>query len=59
MAEQWGGEPGPDAASCSLTLLSSLTPQLPIRNGSEVRDPLVTYEGSNPPASPLQGDLNQ
>lgn len=32
------------------------TPQLPIRNGSEVRDPLVTYEGSIPPASPLQGD---
>ena len=30
-----------------------------MRNGSEVRDPLVTYEGSNPPASPLQGDLNQ
>uniref|UniRef100_A0A8C7CDX3 Tyrosine-protein kinase n=2 Tax=Mustelinae TaxID=169418 RepID=A0A8C7CDX3_NEOVI len=30
---------------------------LPIRNGSEVRDPLVIYEGSNPPASPLQGDL--
>ncbi|XP_002720675.2 tyrosine-protein kinase Lck [Oryctolagus cuniculus] len=30
---------------------------LPIRNGSEVRDPLVTYEGSNPPASPLQDNL--
>uniref|UniRef100_A0A8C9KRI5 Tyrosine-protein kinase n=1 Tax=Panthera tigris altaica TaxID=74533 RepID=A0A8C9KRI5_PANTA len=30
---------------------------LPMRNGSDVRDPLVTYEGSNPPASPLQGDL--
>uniref|UniRef100_A0A2I3HXB4 non-specific protein-tyrosine kinase n=1 Tax=Nomascus leucogenys TaxID=61853 RepID=A0A2I3HXB4_NOMLE len=30
-----------------------------IRNGSEVRDPLVTYEGSNPPASPLQGDPRQ
>ncbi|KAI2516081.1 LCK proto-oncogene, Src family tyrosine kinase, partial [Homo sapiens] len=28
-----------------------------IRNGSEVRDPLVTYEGSNPPASPLQDNL--
>uniref|UniRef100_A0A8C9C4U5 Tyrosine-protein kinase n=1 Tax=Phocoena sinus TaxID=42100 RepID=A0A8C9C4U5_PHOSS len=26
-------------------------------NGSEVRDPLVTYEGSNPPASPLQDNL--
>lgn len=30
---------------------------LPIRNGSEVRDPLVIYEGSNPPASPLQDNL--
>nr|QLF95855.1 CD8aLck-eGFP [Cloning Vector pBMNZ-mCD8aLck-eGFP] len=30
---------------------------LPIRNGSEVRDPLVTYEGSLPPASPLQDNL--
>lgn len=30
-----------------------------MRNGSEIRDPLVTYEGSNPPASPLQGDPNQ
>uniref|UniRef100_A0A8C8TJJ6 Tyrosine-protein kinase n=1 Tax=Peromyscus maniculatus bairdii TaxID=230844 RepID=A0A8C8TJJ6_PERMB len=30
---------------------------LPIRNGSEVRDPLVTYEGSIPPASPLQDNL--
>ncbi|KAB0379295.1 hypothetical protein FD755_007079 [Muntiacus reevesi] len=30
---------------------------LPMRNGSEVRDPLVTYEGSNPPASPLQDNL--
>lgn len=30
-----------------------------MRNGSEVRDPLVTYEGSDPPASPLQGDLKQ
>ncbi|XP_047411368.1 tyrosine-protein kinase Lck [Sciurus carolinensis] len=28
-----------------------------MRNGSEVRDPLVTYEGSNPPASPLQDNL--
>lgn len=24
-----------------------------------MRDPLVTYEGSNPPASPLQGDPRQ
>ncbi|XP_026965091.1 tyrosine-protein kinase Lck [Sagmatias obliquidens] len=30
---------------------------LSIWNGSEVRDPLVTYEGSNPPASPLQDNL--
>ncbi|KAF3820080.1 hypothetical protein GH733_015589 [Mirounga leonina] len=30
---------------------------LPIWNGSEVRDPLVTYEGCNPPASPLQDNL--
>ncbi|ERE85420.1 proto-oncogene tyrosine-protein kinase LCK-like protein [Cricetulus griseus] len=30
---------------------------LPMRNGSEVRDPLVTYEGSIPPASPLQDNL--
>ncbi|KAL0604916.1 Proto-oncogene tyrosine-protein kinase LCK [Plecturocebus cupreus] len=29
------------------------------RNGSEVRDPLVRYECSNPPASPLQGDPRQ
>uniref|UniRef100_F6ZYN6 Tyrosine-protein kinase n=1 Tax=Ornithorhynchus anatinus TaxID=9258 RepID=F6ZYN6_ORNAN len=28
---------------------------LPLRNGSEVRDPLVSYEGSHPPVSPLQG----
>ncbi|GAB1288971.1 Tyrosine-protein kinase [Apodemus speciosus] len=37
--------------------LDSKTSQLPIRNGSEVRDPLVTYEGSLPPASPLQDNL--
>ncbi|KAG8506808.1 Tyrosine-protein kinase Lck [Galemys pyrenaicus] len=30
---------------------------LPMRNGSDVRDPLVTYEGSHPPASPLQDNL--
>uniref|UniRef100_A0A2K6F6Y4 Tyrosine-protein kinase n=1 Tax=Propithecus coquereli TaxID=379532 RepID=A0A2K6F6Y4_PROCO len=30
---------------------------LPMGNGCEVRDPLVTYEGSNPPASPLQDNL--
>ncbi|NXY39785.1 LCK kinase, partial [Pomatorhinus ruficollis] len=27
-----------------------------IRNGSEVRDPLVTYEPSSPPCSPMQGE---
>ncbi|OXB77801.1 UNVERIFIED_CONTAM: hypothetical protein H355_000556, partial [Colinus virginianus] len=26
-----------------------------IRNGSEVRDPLVSYESTSPPCSPLQG----
>lgn len=30
-----------------------------MRNGSEVRDPLVDYVDTNPPASPLQGDLSQ
>ncbi|KAF6109410.1 LCK proto-oncogene, Src family tyrosine kinase [Phyllostomus discolor] len=30
---------------------------LPMRNGSEVRDPLVKYMDSNPPASPLQDNL--
>lgn len=30
---------------------------LPIRSGSEVWDPLVTYEDSLPPASPLQDNL--
>ncbi|XP_074161450.1 tyrosine-protein kinase Lck [Sminthopsis crassicaudata] len=29
----------------------------PMRNGSDVRDPLVTYEGLNPPVSPLQDNL--
>ncbi|NWR98510.1 LCK kinase, partial [Motacilla alba] len=31
--------------------------QRPIRNGSEVRDPLVSYESSLPPCSPMQDKL--
>ncbi|NWT31402.1 LCK kinase, partial [Cardinalis cardinalis] len=31
--------------------------QRPIRNGSEVRDPLVSYESSSPPCSPMQDKL--
>ncbi|POI25795.1 hypothetical protein CIB84_010455, partial [Bambusicola thoracicus] len=29
-----------------------------MRNGSEVRDPLVSYEAMSPPCSPLQGFYN-
>ncbi|XP_036252826.1 tyrosine-protein kinase Lck isoform X3 [Molothrus ater] len=31
--------------------------QRPIRNGSEVRDPLVSYESLSPPCSPMQDKL--
>lgn len=32
-------------------------PQRLIRNGSEVQDPLVSYEATSPPCSPLQGKV--
>lgn len=49
----------PAGVAKSLTLRAHGVPvpwQGLIRNGSEVRDPLVTYESSSPPCSPMQGE---
>ncbi|XP_062490060.1 tyrosine-protein kinase Lck isoform X2 [Pezoporus occidentalis] len=42
---------------CNYPIEPDSKPQRLIRNGSEVQDPLVSYEATSPPCSPLQDKL--